>query len=144
MQVLFGHAFILLIFRSMPAAPDMELYVTWYRSMRWKEMLFVLHIWLSIPMHFGWASASSLSSLFVFHGFSPVRVVHYYYLVEVMRQIFVKVDFGDFQFLRIEPKVVRYVTGVATALLGSGGLSIINPFFLHFYSMFLIHFLPIL
>ncbi|CAA2986015.1 FMN-binding split barrel [Olea europaea subsp. europaea] len=54
------------------------------------------------------------------------------------------VDFGDFQFLRIEPKVVRYVTGVATALLGSGGLSIINPFFLHFYSMFLIHFLPIL
>ena len=33
-----------------------------------------------------------------------------------------KVDFGDFQFLRIEPKVVRYVSGVATALLGSGGL----------------------
>ncbi|XP_057768734.1 uncharacterized protein LOC130988790 [Salvia miltiorrhiza] len=30
------------------------------------------------------------------------------------------VDFGDFQFLRIEPKVVRYVSGVATALLGSG------------------------
>lgn len=33
-----------------------------------------------------------------------------------------KVDFGDFQFLRIEPKVVRFVSGVATALLGSGGL----------------------
>ncbi|XP_022882623.1 uncharacterized protein LOC111399501 [Olea europaea var. sylvestris] len=33
------------------------------------------------------------------------------------------VDFGDFQFLRIEPKVVRYVTGVATALLGSGEFS---------------------
>lgn len=32
-----------------------------------------------------------------------------------------KVDFGDFQFMRIEPKVVRYVSGVATALLGSGG-----------------------
>ncbi|TQD80436.1 hypothetical protein C1H46_034026 [Malus baccata] len=31
-----------------------------------------------------------------------------------------KVDFGDFQFMRIEPKVVRYVSGVATALLGSG------------------------
>lgn len=30
------------------------------------------------------------------------------------------VDFGDFQFLRIQPKVVRYVSGVATALLGSG------------------------
>ncbi|KAF5201749.1 Fmn binding protein [Thalictrum thalictroides] len=30
------------------------------------------------------------------------------------------VDFGDFQFMRIEPKVVRYVTGVATALLRSG------------------------
>ncbi|GFP79866.1 glutamyl-tRNA reductase-binding protein chloroplastic [Phtheirospermum japonicum] len=30
------------------------------------------------------------------------------------------VDFGDFQFLRIEPEVVRYVSGVATALLGSG------------------------
>ncbi|KAI3924354.1 hypothetical protein MKW98_032555 [Papaver atlanticum] len=30
------------------------------------------------------------------------------------------VDFGDFQFMRIEPKVVRYVSGVATALLGSG------------------------
>ncbi|VFR01483.1 unnamed protein product [Cuscuta campestris] len=32
------------------------------------------------------------------------------------------VDFGDFHFLRIEPKVVRYLSGVATALLGSGGL----------------------
>ncbi|XP_042518305.1 uncharacterized protein LOC122092061 isoform X2 [Macadamia integrifolia] len=30
------------------------------------------------------------------------------------------VDFGDFHFLRIEPKIVRYVSGVATALLGSG------------------------
>ncbi|KAL6532941.1 hypothetical protein OROGR_013901 [Orobanche gracilis] len=30
------------------------------------------------------------------------------------------VDFGDFQFLRIEPEVVRYVSGIATALLGSG------------------------
>ncbi|WVZ07689.1 hypothetical protein V8G54_021035 [Vigna mungo] len=30
------------------------------------------------------------------------------------------VDFGDFKFLRIEPKVVRFVSGVATALLGSG------------------------
>ncbi|KAL0334264.1 UNVERIFIED_CONTAM: hypothetical protein Sangu_1582600 [Sesamum angustifolium] len=33
------------------------------------------------------------------------------------------VDFGDFQFLHIEPKVVRYVSGVATALLGSGEFS---------------------
>ncbi|KAI3446377.1 hypothetical protein Pfo_003042 [Paulownia fortunei] len=33
------------------------------------------------------------------------------------------VDFGDFQFLRIEPEVVRYVSGVATALLGSGEFS---------------------
>ncbi|PIA60065.1 hypothetical protein AQUCO_00400740v1, partial [Aquilegia coerulea] len=30
------------------------------------------------------------------------------------------VDFGDFQFMRIEPKVVGYVTGVATALQRSG------------------------
>ncbi|WJX77666.1 hypothetical protein P8452_60950 [Trifolium repens] len=30
------------------------------------------------------------------------------------------VDFGDFRFVRIEPKVVRFVSGVATALLGSG------------------------
>ncbi|KAL8217105.1 hypothetical protein R6Q57_023942 [Mikania cordata] len=30
------------------------------------------------------------------------------------------VDFGDFQFMRIEPKVVRFVSGVATALLRSG------------------------
>ncbi|XP_030463796.2 uncharacterized protein LOC115683396 isoform X1 [Syzygium oleosum] len=30
------------------------------------------------------------------------------------------VDFGDFQFMRIEPRAVRYVSGVATALLGSG------------------------
>eukprot|EP01018_Ginkgo_biloba_P032012 Gb_08269 [translate_table: standard] len=30
------------------------------------------------------------------------------------------VDFGDFQFVRIEPKMVRYVSGVATAMLGSG------------------------
>ncbi|KAG4940302.1 hypothetical protein JHK87_044173 [Glycine soja] len=33
------------------------------------------------------------------------------------------VDFGDFRFLRIEPKVVRFVSGVATALLGSGEFS---------------------
>ncbi|GAB4851469.1 hypothetical protein Ancab_030871 [Ancistrocladus abbreviatus] len=33
------------------------------------------------------------------------------------------VDFGDFQFVRITPKVVRYVSGVATALLGSGEFS---------------------
>ncbi|XP_059667754.1 uncharacterized protein LOC132313110 isoform X2 [Cornus florida] len=32
-------------------------------------------------------------------------------------------DFGDFQFIRIEPKVVRYVSGVATASLGSGEFS---------------------
>lgn len=30
------------------------------------------------------------------------------------------VDFGDFQFFKIQPKVVRYVSGVATALLRSG------------------------
>ena len=34
------------------------------------------------------------------------------------------VDFGDFSFLRIEPKVVRFVSGVATALLGSGEFSV--------------------
>ncbi|XP_059668197.1 uncharacterized protein LOC132313448 [Cornus florida] len=33
------------------------------------------------------------------------------------------VDFGDFQFIRIEPKVVRFVSGVATASLGSGEFS---------------------
>ncbi|CAH9098903.1 unnamed protein product [Cuscuta epithymum] len=33
------------------------------------------------------------------------------------------VDFGDFQFLRIEPTIVRYLSGVATALLGSGEFS---------------------
>lgn len=33
------------------------------------------------------------------------------------------VDFGDFKFLRIQPKIVRYVSGVATALLGSGEFS---------------------
>ncbi|KAI3413073.1 DUF2470 domain-containing protein [Psidium guajava] len=30
------------------------------------------------------------------------------------------VDFGDFRFMRIEPRAVRFVSGVATALLGSG------------------------
>lgn len=30
------------------------------------------------------------------------------------------VDFGDFHFIYIKPKFVRYVSGVATALLGSG------------------------
>ncbi|KAJ6828111.1 putative glutamyl-tRNA reductase-binding protein, chloroplastic [Iris pallida] len=30
------------------------------------------------------------------------------------------VDFGDFRFIQIKPKFVRYVSGVATALLGSG------------------------
>lgn len=33
------------------------------------------------------------------------------------------VDFADFQFLKIQPKVVRYVSGVATAVLGSGEFS---------------------
>ncbi|KAF7801481.1 root border cell-specific protein [Senna tora] len=33
------------------------------------------------------------------------------------------VDFGDFHFLRIKPKVVRFVSGVATALLRSGEFS---------------------
>ncbi|KAL9255447.1 hypothetical protein AKJ16_DCAP13825 [Drosera capensis] len=33
------------------------------------------------------------------------------------------VDFGDFQFVRIKPKAVRYIPGVATALLGSGEFS---------------------
>ncbi|KAL1211548.1 hypothetical protein V5N11_023556 [Cardamine amara subsp. amara] len=33
------------------------------------------------------------------------------------------VDFGDFSFMRIEPKVVRYVSGIATAFLGSGEFS---------------------
>lgn len=50
-----------------------------------------------------------------------------------------KVDFGDFKFLRIEPKIVRYVSGVATAILGSGGLSInicvCSSFFLFFISL---------
>lgn len=41
------------------------------------------------------------------------------------------VDFGDFQFMRIEPKAVRYVSGVATALLGSGGLSPVQHLFLN-------------
>lgn len=36
-----------------------------------------------------------------------------------------KVDFGDFSFMRIEPKVVRFVSGVATAFLGSGGCFIL-------------------
>ncbi|KAH9609269.1 hypothetical protein KSS87_023208 [Heliosperma pusillum] len=50
--------------------------------------------------------------------------------VEAIRSIYLAkhpnafwVDFGDFQFLRIQPKVVRYVSGVATALLGSGEFS---------------------
>ncbi|EPS63737.1 hypothetical protein M569_11047, partial [Genlisea aurea] len=33
------------------------------------------------------------------------------------------VDFGDFRFIRIEPVVVRYVSGIATAVLGSGEFS---------------------
>ncbi|KAK6151868.1 hypothetical protein DH2020_014503 [Rehmannia glutinosa] len=41
-------------------------------------------------------------------------------LVIIVHGDAIPVDFGDFQFLRIEPEVVRYVSGVATALLGSG------------------------
>ncbi|KGN53937.1 glutamyl-tRNA reductase-binding protein, chloroplastic [Cucumis sativus] len=33
------------------------------------------------------------------------------------------VDFGDFNFVYIKPKVIRYVSGIATASLGSGELS---------------------
>jgi hypothetical protein len=40
-----------------------------------------------------------------------------------------KVDFGDFQFMRIEPKAVQYLSGVATTLLGSGGLCTIRLIF---------------
>ncbi|CAM0145344.1 unnamed protein product [Urochloa decumbens] len=36
------------------------------------------------------------------------------------------VDFGDFSFLHIKPKAVRYVSGVATALLGSGEFSAVE------------------
>ncbi|RWW60424.1 hypothetical protein BHE74_00032576, partial [Ensete ventricosum] len=32
-----------------------------------------------------------------------------------------KVDFGDFSFIHVKPKYVHYVSGIATALLGSGG-----------------------
>ncbi|KAK8954882.1 hypothetical protein KSP39_PZI002286 [Platanthera zijinensis] len=32
------------------------------------------------------------------------------------------VDFGDFRFIQIKPKCIHYVSGVATALLGSGDL----------------------
>ncbi|KAF1886175.1 hypothetical protein Lal_00045405 [Lupinus albus] len=42
------------------------------------------------------------------------------------------VDFGDFHFLRIEPKVVRFVSGVATALLGSGGSLTMPPLLVYF------------
>ncbi|OEL17154.1 hypothetical protein BAE44_0021826 [Dichanthelium oligosanthes] len=38
----------------------------------------------------------------------------------------VPVDFGDFSFLHIKPKAVRYVSGVATALLGSGEFSAVE------------------
>lgn len=58
-----------------------------------------------------------------------------------MTIFFIKVDFGDFKFLRIEPKVVRYVSGVATAVLGSGGLCVAEDLFcfmlFHFKPMFI-------
>lgn len=40
----------------------------------------------------------------------------------LMKNCQIKVDFGDFRFLHIKPKAVRYVSGVATAILGSGGM----------------------
>jgi hypothetical protein len=46
--------------------------------------------------------------------------MEYRFLIILFCQI--KVDFGDFSFLHIKPKAVRYVSGVATALLGSGGM----------------------
>lgn len=56
-----------------------------------------------------------------------------------------KVDFGDFQFMRIIPKVVRYVSGVATAVLGSGGLWTNCSFSFPFnYSLVLFQILPYL
>lgn len=47
-----------------------------------------------------------------------------------------KVDFGDFQFMRIELEVVRYVSGVATALLGSRVMGDENAILLIFGSCF--------
>ena len=46
-------------------------------------------------------------------------LIEYWFLVNICQ---IKVDFSDFSFLHIKPKAVRYVSGVATALLGSGGL----------------------
>ncbi|XP_020578505.1 glutamyl-tRNA reductase-binding protein, chloroplastic-like [Phalaenopsis equestris] len=36
------------------------------------------------------------------------------------------VDFGDFRFIQIKPKFVHYVSGVATALLGSGDFNAVE------------------
>ncbi|RVW46912.1 hypothetical protein CK203_074397 [Vitis vinifera] len=46
------------------------------------------------------------------------------------------VDFGDFQFMRIEPKVVRYVSGIATALLDQ---KVFLPFIFLFSNHMLFH-----
>ena len=41
--------------------------------------------------------------------------------------------------MRVEPKVVRYVSGIATALLGSGGFSTVYfPFFFSINMLFYI------
>lgn len=89
------------------------------RLMKKIERLFGLHTWQNIQMHSGY---------FVSHTFVPALC---YFLSSIFPCSLIigngnllKVDFGDFKFLRIEPKIVRYVSGVATAILGSGGLSI--------------------
>lgn len=65
-----------------------------------------------------WGILGMLCGQFYYFG-STCCFMKYWFLMKKMPN---KVDFGDFRFLHIKPKAVRYVSGVATAILGSGGM----------------------
>lgn len=79
-----------------------------------KKMQYEVHTYEDILRHFGYAMWTIL--LFWKH------MLFYEVLISDEKKMPNKVDFGDFRFLHIKPKAVRYVSGVATAILGSGGM----------------------
>lgn len=85
-----------------------------------KRIQWELLTYEDILMLFGYAFLILLSSQL---PKTKATLMEYWFLIKICK---IKVDFGDFSFLHIKPKAVRYVSGVATALLGSGGMRLLN------------------
>ena len=99
-----------------------------FRSPTMIKKLFVLLIWLNILLLFGYMIYKSFWCIFFVMGTLATAFI----MILKLYAFGFEVDFGDFQFLKIQPQVIRYVSGVATAVLGSGGLLILL-FIFNFY-----------